>query len=89
MDLYFFADQLAIKSKNNRKNCMHGIINSKDNEVVEGRQGVGKKTVQTLNVEVSVKQWFLLKKETVTFLNIDEIQLNWVQLSYIPELFQK
>ena len=35
---------------------MHGIRNSKDNELVEGRP------VQTLNVEMSVKQWFLLKK---------------------------
>ena len=35
---------------------MHGIRNSKDNELVEGQP------VQTLNVQMSVKQWFLLKK---------------------------
>ena len=77
MDLSLFADQLVIKSKNNCKNCMHGIRNSKDNELVEGQQGVEKKPVQTLNVEMSVKQWFLLKKET-NVLVIDEIQPNWV-----------
>ena len=55
MHLYLFADQLVIKSKNNRKNCMHGTRKSKDNELVEGRP------VQTLS-EMNVKQWFLLKK---------------------------
>ena len=35
---------------------MHGIKNSKHNKLVEGRP------VQTLNVEMIVKQWFLLKK---------------------------
>ena len=55
------------QKQNNHKNCMHGIRNSKDNKLVEGRQGVEKTSVQTLNVEMSVKQWFLLKKR-LTFL---------------------
>ena len=85
---HLFVDQLVIKSKNNHKNCMHGIRNSKDNDVVEGQQGVEKNPVQTSNAQTECSTVVCVELETVTFLNIDEVQPNSVQLSHIPQLFQ-
>ena len=88
MNVHLFADQLVIKSKNNHKNCLHVIRNSKDNEVVEGRHGVEKNPVQTSNPQIECSTVVCVELETVTFLNIDEVQPNSVQLSQIPQLFQ-
>ena len=67
---------------------MHGIKTSKDNEVVEGRQGVENNPVQTSNAQIECSTVVSFELETVTFLIIDEVQPNSVQLSHIPQLFQ-
>ena len=56
--------------------------------LLKGNRVLKKDLVQTLNAQIECSTVVSVEPETVTFLNIDEVQPNSVQLSHIPQLFQ-
>ena len=56
--------------------------------LLKGDRVLKKRTVQASNAQIECSTVVSVEPETVTFLNIDEVQPSSVQLSHIPQLFQ-